>query len=45
MDRELAERGCIIGDKGYDGNKLIEKIGAAQAVIPPKRNRKYTAAL
>jgi transposase len=30
----------VIGDKGYDADKLIEKIGEAQAVIPPKRNRK-----
>ena len=30
----------VIGDKGYDANELIEKIGEAQAVIPPKRNRK-----
>jgi len=30
----------VIGDKGYDANKLIEKIGESKAVIPSKRNRK-----
>ena len=32
----------MLGDKGYDGDDLIEKIRAvaAQAVIPPKSNRK-----
>jgi transposase len=30
----------VIGDKGYDFNKLIEKIGKTKAVIPSKKNRK-----
>ncbi|APB34473.1 ISSoc13, transposase orfB [Gloeomargarita lithophora Alchichica-D10] len=30
----------VIGDKGYDANKLIEKIGEDHAVIPSKKNRK-----
>jgi len=32
----------VIGDKGYDSNKLVRTIEAsgAEAVIPPKRNRK-----
>jgi transposase len=29
----------VIGDKGYDSNRLIEKIGKTQAVIPSKKNR------
>lgn len=34
--------GAIIGDKGYDADALIELIraSAAQAVIPPRSNRK-----
>jgi len=32
----------VLGDKGYDGDDLIEKIevAGAQVVIPPKSNRK-----
>jgi transposase len=30
----------VIGDRGYDSNRLIEKIGKTQAVIPSKKNRK-----
>ena len=32
----------VIGDKGYDSDKVVEAIQArgAEAVIPPKRNRK-----
>lgn len=32
----------VIGDKGYDSDKVVEAIEAkgAQAVIPPRRNRK-----
>ena len=32
----------VIGDKGYDSDALVEAIEArgAEAVIPPKRNRK-----
>lgn len=30
----------VIGDKGYDANGLIEKIGESQAVIPSKKSRK-----
>jgi transposase len=41
IDRGLQRKDTkVIGDKGYDADKLIEKIGEAQAVIPPKRNRK-----
>ena len=29
----------VIGDKGYDAHKLIEKIGESKSVIPSKRNR------
>jgi putative transposase len=36
------QTGAIIADKGYDADHLIEKITetGADAVIPPKRNRK-----
>ena len=36
------EAGATIADKGYDAGHLIEKIveTGADAVIPPKRNRK-----
>jgi len=27
----------VIGNKGYDANKLIEKIGESKAVIPSKK--------
>lgn len=30
----------VIGDRGYDASKLIEKIGEARAVIPPRRHRR-----
>ena len=36
------EAGAVIADKGYDATWLIEQITAsgAEAVIPPRRNRK-----
>jgi putative transposase len=36
------EPGAAIADKGYDADHLLEKIAetGADAVIPPKRNRK-----
>jgi len=30
----------VIGDKGYDAHKLLEKIGENKAVIPSKKNRR-----
>jgi len=30
----------LIGNKGYDAHKLIEKIGKNKVVIPSKKNRK-----
>lgn len=36
------QTGAVLGDKGYDADHLIAHIQAqgAQAVIPPRRNRK-----
>lgn len=36
----------VIGDKGYDSDALVKKIKAqgAEAVIPPKSNRKHPRA-
>ena len=36
------QTGAVLGDKGYDADHLIAYIQAqgAQAVIPPRRNRK-----
>ena len=36
------EAGHVIADKGYDSDKLVEAIeaGGAEAVIPPRSNRK-----
>lgn len=33
----------VIADKGYDSDELVDFIreGAAKAVIPPRRNRRY----
>jgi transposase len=35
------EPDVVIGDKGYDGNALVEaiEVRGAEAVIPPKKNR------
>ena len=30
----------VIGDKGYDAHKLLEKVGENKAAIPSKKNRK-----
>lgn len=34
--------GCVIADRGYDSQKIIEKVEeiGAKAVIPPKSNRR-----
>lgn len=34
---------AVVGDKGYDSDELVDFIrhGAAQAVIPPRRNRAH----
>jgi transposase len=39
---EGIDAGALLADKGYDADHLIEEIEetGAQAVIPPKRNRK-----
>jgi putative transposase len=36
------DAGAVIADKGYDSDKLVQKIEkqGAEAVIPPKKNRK-----
>ena len=39
---EGLEAGAVVADKGYDADWLVEQITAtgAEAVIPPRRNRK-----
>ena len=37
----VAHPGCVVADKGYDSDALVEEINAtgAEPVIPPRRNR------